>query len=61
MEIKGDEIYRLSEAREFLKVSESTVLRMVKKGIIRTAKVGKQHRILGRELLRIVSPSSSPA
>ena len=61
MEIKGSEVYRLSEAREFLKVSESTVLRMVKKGIIRTAKVGKQHRILGRELLRIVSPQSKPA
>ena len=31
-------------------------MRLIKKGIIRAAKVGKQYRILGKELLRIVSP-----
>jgi hypothetical protein len=29
---------------------------MIKKGLIRAAKVGKQYRILGKELLRLVSP-----
>ena len=30
--------------------------RMIKKGLIRTAKVGHQYRILGKELLRLLSP-----
>ena len=29
---------------------------MIKKGLIRAAKVGKQHRIMGKELLRVLSP-----
>ena len=56
MEIKANEVYTTQEAQELLKVSPSTVMRLIKKGIIRTAKVGKQYRILGKELLRIVSP-----
>ena len=31
-------------------------MRLIKKGIIRTAKVGKQYRILGKEILRLLSP-----
>jgi hypothetical protein len=30
--------------------------RLLKKGLIRANKVGKQYRILGLELLRLVSP-----
>lgn len=56
MEIKANEIYTTQEAQELLKVSPSTTMRLIKKGIIRTAKVGKQYRILGKELLRLVSP-----
>lgn len=56
MEIKENEVYTPKEATELLKVSPSTVTRMIKTGLIRTAKVGKQYRILGKELLRIVSP-----
>jgi excisionase family DNA binding protein len=56
MEIKENEVYTTQEAQEFLKVSPSTTMRLIKKGIIRAAKVGKQYRILGKELLRIVSP-----
>ena len=59
MEIKGAEVYRLSEAKEYLKVSTSTLLRMIRKGILRSVKIGKQYRILGRELIRIVSPDSA--
>jgi hypothetical protein len=32
------------------------MMRMIKSGLIRCAKVGKQYRILGKELLRMVSP-----
>ncbi len=56
MEIKANEVYTTQEAQELLKVSPSTTMRLIKKGIIRTAKVGKQYRILGKELLRLLSP-----
>lgn len=56
MEIKENEIYTPQEAREILKISSSTVMRMIKTGLIRTARVGKQYRIMGKELLRVVSP-----
>jgi len=56
MEINPNEVYTTEEAQRLLKVSPSTTMRLIKKGIIRTAKVGKQYRILGKELLRIVSP-----
>lgn len=42
---------------KLLKISESTIKRMLKKGLIRANKVGGQYRILGKEILRIVSPS----
>lgn len=57
MEIKVNEVYTTEEAQKILKISPSTTMRLIKKGIIRTAKVGKQYRILGKELLRIVSPT----
>jgi len=56
MEIKENEVYTTEEAQKLLKVSPSTTMRLIKKGIIRTAKVGKQYRIMGKELLRILSP-----
>ena len=56
MEIKETEVYTPQETQALLKVSSSTVTRMIKKGLIRTAKVGKQYRIMGKELLRILSP-----
>ncbi len=56
MEIKENEVYTHEETQALLKVSASTVTRMIKKGLIRTAKVGKQYRIMGKELLRILSP-----
>ncbi|MFA5008050.1 MAG: helix-turn-helix domain-containing protein [Candidatus Omnitrophota bacterium] len=56
MEIKPNEVYTTQEAQQLLKVSPSTTMRLIKKGIIRSAKVGKQYRILGKELLRLLSP-----
>jgi len=55
-EIKPNEVYTTKEARDFLKISSSTAKRFLKKGIIRANKVGGRYRILGRELLRLVSP-----
>lgn len=56
MEIRENEVYTHEETQALLKVSSSTVTRMIKKGLIRAAKVGKQYRIMGKELLRILSP-----
>ncbi|MBF0494505.1 MAG: helix-turn-helix domain-containing protein [Candidatus Omnitrophica bacterium] len=56
MKIIEDAVYTREESQELLKVSQSTMMRLIKKGIIKAAKVGKQYRILGKELLRVVSP-----
>ena len=56
MQINENEVYTHEETQKILKISSSTVTRMIKKGLIRAAKVGKQYRITGKELLRVVSP-----
>lgn len=55
-EIKENAVYTTAETQELLKVSESTIKRLLKRGLIRANKVGGQYRILGKELLRLVSP-----
>ncbi|MBZ9572628.1 helix-turn-helix domain-containing protein [Patescibacteria group bacterium] len=55
-EIEPNQVYTTEEARSFLKISESTIKRLLKKGIIRANKVGGRYRIFGREILRVVSP-----
>lgn len=55
-EIKPNEVYTPKETQELLKVSQSTIKRMLKNGLLRANKIGKQHRILGHELLRMLSP-----
>ena len=55
-EIKPNAIYTTQEAEILLKISNSTIKRMLKNGLIKANKVGKQYRIMGKELLRIVSP-----
>jgi len=55
-EIKYNEVYTTSEAQKLLKISPSTIKRLLKKGLIRANKVGGQYRILGKEILRLVSP-----
>lgn len=55
-EIKINEVYTTAEAQRLLKVSNSTIKRLLKNGLIRANKIGKQYRILGHELLRLLSP-----
>jgi len=56
MEIKPNSVYTTAEAQDLLKVSNSTMKRLLKQGLIRANKIGKQYRILGHELLRLLSP-----
>ncbi|NUM25114.1 MAG: helix-turn-helix domain-containing protein [Candidatus Buchananbacteria bacterium] len=55
-EIKPNAVYTTEEAEKLLKVSNSTIKRMLKRGLIKANKVGRQYRILGKEILRLVSP-----
>ena len=55
-EIKPQAIYTTAETMQILRVSESTIKRLLKKGLIRANKIGGQYRILGREILRLISP-----
>lgn len=55
-EIKPNQVYTTEEAQDFLRVSNSTIKRFLKNGILKANKVGGRYRVLGRELLRLVSP-----
>ncbi len=55
-EINPNEVYTTAETRELLKVSNSTMKRLLKGGLIRANKIGGQYRILGHEILKAVSP-----
>lgn len=56
VEIKPLGVYTTQEAQEMLKISNSTMKRLLKKGLIKANKIGKQYRILGHELLSLLSP-----
>jgi excisionase family DNA binding protein len=55
-EIKPNEVYTTQETQKLLKISNSTIKRMLKSGLLRANKIGKQYRIMGHEILRLVSP-----
>jgi len=57
-EIKPNSVYTTKETKKILKISDSTIKRLLKKGIIKANKVGGQYRILGKEILRLVSPKT---
>ena len=57
IEINPLEVYTTRETQSLLKISESTIKRLLKKGIIRANKIGGHYRILGKELLRLLSPA----
>jgi excisionase family DNA binding protein len=55
-EIRPHAVYTTGETEKILKISNSTLKRLLKKGLLKANKVGKQYRILGLEILRLVSP-----
>jgi excisionase family DNA binding protein len=55
-EIKENGVYTTNETQELLKISNSTIKRLLKKGILKANKVGGQYRVLGKEILRLISP-----
>ncbi|OGC22893.1 hypothetical protein A2291_00105 [candidate division WOR-1 bacterium RIFOXYB2_FULL_42_35] len=57
MNLNESEVYTSEETQQLLKISDSTFRRLIKRGVLRAAKIGGQYRVLGREILRILSPS----
>ena len=57
-EIQPKKVYTTDETKTYLRISDSTIKRLFKKGIIKANKVGGQYRILGKEILRLVSPKT---
>lgn len=55
-EIQPRAVYTTGETEKILKISNSTLKRLLKKGLLKANKVGKQYRILGLEILKLVSP-----
>jgi excisionase family DNA binding protein len=56
VKIEENAVYTPSEVQEILKISGSTFKRLVKDKKLLTAKIGGQHRILGKELIRVITP-----
>ena len=56
MEVQEKAIYTPEEVKTLLKISRSTFLRLIKKGVLQARKVGGQYRVLGVEILRVVRP-----
>ena len=55
-EIKQNAVYTTNETMGLLKISDSTIKRLLKNGILKANKVGGQYRILGKEILKLISP-----
>jgi len=55
-EINPKEIYTTKETQDFLKISSSTMKRMIKNGIVKAYRVGGTWRIWGSEILKLISP-----
>ncbi len=58
-EIKKSEVYTSKEVENLLKISASTLKRLIKQGRIRGNKIGGNYRFLGQELLRMFAPSAN--
>ncbi|OGC22572.1 hypothetical protein A3J90_06560 [candidate division WOR-1 bacterium RIFOXYC2_FULL_37_10] len=56
MQLNESEIYTSEEAQKLLKISDSTFRRLIKRGVLRAAKIGGQYRVLGRHILLLLSP-----
>ncbi len=56
MVIDENEIYTPQETISILKISDSTFRRLIRKGVLKAAKIGGQYRVLGKHILQLVSP-----
>ncbi len=57
MIVDEKEVYTPQEAISILKISDSTFRRLIKKGVLRAGKIAGQYRILGKNIVQLLSPS----
>jgi len=57
MIVEEHEVYTPQETITLLKISDSTFRRLIRKGVLKAAKIGGQYRILGKHILQILSPT----
>lgn len=55
-ELNPNTVYTPREIAQILKISQTTVKRLLRQGLIRANKIGGQYRIIGHEILRLISP-----
>lgn len=60
MKIEENEVYTTKEVAEILKISLPTIKRMLKDGRLPSARIGRQHRFLGKYLLEIMRSRRGP-
>lgn len=56
MVVDENRIYTPQETISILKISDSTFRRLIRKGVLRAAKIGGQYRVLGQEILSLFNP-----
>ncbi|MFA4884213.1 MAG: helix-turn-helix domain-containing protein [Candidatus Margulisiibacteriota bacterium] len=57
MVVDENSVYTPQETISILKISDSTFRRLIRQGVLRVAKIGGQYRVMGREILRVLSPT----
>jgi len=57
MIVNENEVYTPQETQKLLKISDSTFRRLIKNGVLNAGKIGGQYRVLGREILKLLSPT----
>jgi len=57
MVVIENEVYTPQETLTILKISDSTFRRLIRKGVLKAAKIGGQYRILGKHILQLLNPS----
>jgi excisionase family DNA binding protein len=57
MIVEEHEVYTPQETIALLKISDSTFRRLIRKGVLRAAKIGGQYRILGKHILQLLNPN----
>jgi putative molybdopterin biosynthesis protein len=53
-DVNEQKIYNVEEAANLLRLSYRTIIRLIKKGNIRAAKLGRQYRISQDEIQRLL-------
>jgi len=57
MIIDEHKVYTPQETSALLRISDSTFRRLIRKGVLRAAKIGGQYRVLGKHILKLLNPN----